>query len=182
MLSGDDRERLIQLSIFPKYIAIPLSAAAAVWASNEMDSEDTAWRLARLSLLKLDLQRGTIRLHDVMRSWLAANTVNAASLHSRLVWSWADWMHLPDQYAWRWLTWHLAQADRKADLESVLWNPQWLQAKLDATDVNSLMADFEHVAPSNEAQLMRRALRLSAHVLARDKERTLEPVGRAHWT
>jgi hypothetical protein len=56
------------LSIFPEDVAIPLAAAASVWGLDDIDSEDVAQRLARLCLLKLDLERATLRLHDMMRS------------------------------------------------------------------------------------------------------------------
>ena len=73
LLDAADRRRLAELSIFPEDVAIPLAAAASVWELDELDAEDLARRLARLSLLKLDLERGVLRLHDVMRSWLAAD-------------------------------------------------------------------------------------------------------------
>ncbi len=72
LLEAADRRRLAELSIFPEDVAIPLGAAAAVWQLDEWDAEDLARRLAGLSLLKLDLERGVLQLHDVMRSWLAA--------------------------------------------------------------------------------------------------------------
>src|SRR4051794_34743483 len=66
--------------------------------------------------LKLDLQRGNMLLHDVLRTWLALHTGNAADLHIYFVNARTDWPRLPDAYAWRWLTWHLAQAGRNDDL------------------------------------------------------------------
>ena len=168
LLGSDDRTRLIELAIFPEDVPIPLSAAASLWGLDESDVEETAQRLARLYLLKLDLGRGSMRLHDVMRSWLVASASHAAELHSRLIEAWPDWMRLPDAYAWRWLTWHLAQAGRRADIEKVLYDPAWLQAKLAATDANALIGDFEHSKPSEESELIQEALRLSSHVLAKD--------------
>jgi WD40 repeat protein len=168
LLSGGDRKRLFDLSIFPEDVAIPLSAVGALWRLDEWETEEAAQRLAKLSLLKLDLQRGTIRVHDVMRSWLAGQVSDASELHSRLVEAWSDWHHLPNAYAWRWLPWHLARAGRKADLRRLLWDGEWLQAKLEATDTNALIADFEHLEPDRETDLVQGALRLSAHVLARD--------------
>ncbi len=167
LLSGEDRTRLTELSIFPEDIPIPLSAASALWGLDEFESEETAQRLARLYLLKLDFGKGSMRLHDVMRGWLAAKT-NAIALHGRLVDAWSDWMRLPDGFAWRWLTWHLMQAGRTADVARILWDPAWLKAKLDATDVNALIGDFEYLKPSREAELIQGALRLSSHVLAKD--------------
>ena len=97
------------MSIFPEDISIPLIAATSLWGLDEFDVEDTAQRFARLYLLKLDLAKGTIRLHDVMQDWLASATSNAPEIHRRLADSWPNWMRLPYLYAWRWLLWHLAQ-------------------------------------------------------------------------
>jgi WD40 repeat protein len=170
-LQSPDGRRLTELSIFAKDIAIPLAAAAAVWEMDELDAEELTQRLARLSLLKLDLERGVLRLHDVMRSWLGETLGASAEVHSRLVNAWPDWLDLPDwpgEYGWRWLPWHLEQAGRKPEIERILWDPRWMEAKLKATEVNALIADYEHVKPSLEAELVQGALRLSAHVLAAD--------------
>jgi RNA polymerase sigma factor (sigma-70 family) len=71
LLGRQDLHCLERLSVFPEDAAIKFSLAAAVWL-DEFETEEVALRLARLSLLNLDLGRGTLRLHDVMRSWLAA--------------------------------------------------------------------------------------------------------------
>jgi len=165
LLSPEDRTRLMELSIFPEDIPIPLSAAAAVWQADELEAEETALRFAGLSLFKLDLGRGAIRMHDVMRKSLA--NPKAVEIHSRLVDAWPNWMQLPDSSAWRWLIWHLAQAGRKADIERILYDPAWLQAKLRATDVNALIGDFEHLMPALEAELIQGALRFSSDILAK---------------
>jgi WD40 repeat protein len=171
MLDAADRRRLAELSIFPEDVAIPLGAAASVWELDEWDAEDLARRLAGLSLLKLDLERGTLQLHDVMRSWLAGDSRAARQIHDRLINAWPDWENLPDlpgDYAWRWLPWHLVQAERQQDAERILRDPKWMQAKLKATDINALIADYGHVKPSADLELLQGALRLSSHVLATD--------------
>lgn len=170
LLDAADRRRFEELSIFPEDVAIPLAAAASVWGLDEFDAEDLARRLARLSLLRLDLQRGLLRLHDVMRSWLAGNLGSCAEVHNRLLDAWPDWRNLPEmpgEYAWRWLPWHLIQAGRD-DLPRILWDPRWMQAKLRTTDVNALIADYEYLKPSAEIELLQGALRLSVPVLAED--------------
>ena len=118
LLDAADRRRLAELSIFPEDVAIPLAAAASVWELDELDAEDLAHRLARLSLLKLDLERGVLRLHDVMRSWLAADLGDArgdSQSAAERVAGLAEPPELPGEYAWRWLPWHLVQAERKQD-------------------------------------------------------------------
>ncbi|MBZ5624484.1 MAG: TIR domain-containing protein [Acidobacteriia bacterium] len=173
LLDAAERRRLAELSIFPEDVSIPLAAAATVWELDELDAEDLAQRLARLSLLKLDLERATLRLHDVMRAWLAQSIAASGDIHNRLMNAWPDWRNLPElpgEYPWRWLPWHLAQAERKDDLQRILWDPRWIEAKLKATDVNALIADYEHLKPAAEAELLQGALRLSSHVLAADPE------------
>jgi WD40 repeat protein len=173
LLDPAGRRRLAELSIFPEDVPIPLAAAASVWELDDLDAEDLAQQLARLSLLKLDLERATLRLHDVMRTWLASSVAAPADVHNRMVNAWPDWRNLPDlpgEYAWRWLPWHLAQAARKRDIQRILWDPRWMQAKLKATDINALIADYEQLKPSAEVELLQGALRLSSHVLAVDPE------------
>jgi hypothetical protein len=173
LLDEVDRKRLAELSIFPEDVAIPLAAAASVWQLDEFDSEELAQRLARLSLLKLDLERAVLRLHDVMRSWLGERLAVPTDIHNRLVNSWPDWRKLPElpgEYAWRWLPWHLVQAGRKEDLEQTLWNPSWMYAKLRSTGVNALISDYDHLKPSPDAELLQAALRLSSNVLASHPE------------
>jgi WD40 repeat protein len=179
LLTSEIRARLTELTIFPEDVAIPLSAAAALWGLDEWEAEETAQKFARLFLLKLDLARGSMRLHDVIQRWLAAGVPDTVHLHGRLVDAWPHWMHLPDSYAWRWLTWHLARANRHADIAKILWDPAWLQAKLRATDINALIADFEYLKSDREAELVQGALRLSSHVLAKDPSQfTSQIVGR----
>ena len=165
---SEDRRRLAELSIFPEDIAIPLPAAAAIWRLDDLDTEDLAQRFARLCLLKLDLQEGTLRLHDVMRKWLASRVADTAAVHSRLVDAWPNWRSLPYDYAWRWLPWHLAQAGRNGDIARILWDPAWMLAKLKATDVNALIGDYEFSKGDADTGLLQGALRLSANVLAAD--------------
>jgi hypothetical protein len=63
-------------------VAIPLAAAASVWGLDEWDAEGLAQRLEQPSLFKLDLQRGVLRLHDVMRDWSASNLATVRDIHS----------------------------------------------------------------------------------------------------
>jgi WD40 repeat protein len=175
LLDALGRRRLRELSIFPEDVPIPLSAAAAIWELDEWDAEELAQRFARLSLLKLDLQRGVLGLHDVMRAWLAEQLAvekdAAKDIHARLIAVWPDWRDLPalpGEYAWRWLPWHLLRAGRKDEVERLLCDPRWMRAKLIATDVNALIGDYEYLKPSPEMELLQGALRLSSNVLAGD--------------
>ena len=84
---------------------------------------------------------------------------------------WAEYQRGPSQaslYCLRHLAGHLHEVDRDPDARSVLLNFDFLQAKLEATDVNALIADCEYLPEDLDLRLVQSAIRLSAHVLARD--------------
>ena len=75
LLPAEDRERLNELAVFPEDVSIPVQTVELLWqqtaALDEIDTEDLLQRLFRLSLLlELDLAERTLRLHDVVRTWL----------------------------------------------------------------------------------------------------------------
>ena len=65
-----------------------------------------------------------------------------------------------------------------AELRALLLNVEWMSAKLAASttvregrtnvDVNALLADYDNLTDDPDVSLVQRALRMSAHVLARD--------------
>ena len=66
------------------------------------------------------------------------------------------------------MAYHLAKAGRESDLRRLLLNFGYLLGKVAATDANALIADYDYLAGEKDLQLVQSALRLSAHVLARD--------------
>ena len=97
-----------QLAIFPEDVPVPLTVLAALWGVDSFDCEELVTRLAALSLLYYDLPHRSIRLHDMIRAYLAAQLADPAALHARLLDAWGDLHALPDAYAWRWAGYHLA--------------------------------------------------------------------------
>jgi APAF-1 helical domain len=75
---------------------------------------------------------------------------------------------LPDTYAWRCVAYHLVQAGRQDDLRRLLLNFNWLQAKLEATNINALISDYDYLLEDKDLQLLQSAIRLSANALASD--------------
>jgi hypothetical protein len=115
MLDPGERQRYAELAVFPQDVPVPLARAAQLWqltAGLDSDrSEDlVASRLEPLSLLDYDGESGQLRLHDVLRSYLAATLAGKAALHLRLAERWGDRPPATDDYAWRWLAFHRAQA------------------------------------------------------------------------
>jgi WD40 repeat protein/serine/threonine protein kinase len=86
-------------------------------------------------------------------------------------WCWTAYKHVASKipgYCLRHLPNHLHQVGRVNDERTVLLDFEFLQAKLEATDANSVLADFENLAREADLRLVQSAIRLSAHVLARD--------------
>jgi WD40 repeat protein len=73
-----------------------------------------------------------------------------------------------DAYGLRHLPLHLREAGKSDGLRNILLTFGWLQAKLEATDVISLIADYDYLPEDKDLQLLQSGIRFSAHVLARD--------------
>lgn len=168
LLDDDARRRYTELAIFPEDTEIPLAAVAALWELDEFDTEELARRLDELALAEFDLRSGTLSLHDVLRSLMTEQLADPAAAHGRLVDAWST--RPADRHAWRWLAFHMRGAHRTAELRSLLLDPDWLAAKLAATDVYSLASDFGRSADDPPLRLLRDAVRLAAPALSRDPQ------------
>lgn len=176
LLTSQEQERCFELAIFPEDTDIPLAVVGSLWQRDgfdEFDTEDLVQRLDGLSLLKYDLQGLTVRLHDVLRAFLGNRLSDAAALHGWMLDVWGDPRAFsPDlQYGWTWLAYHMREAGRLGDLLDLLADYTWMQAKLDATDPNALLSDYDLAVSSSNSHvlaLIQGAIRLSAHILAED--------------
>jgi WD40 repeat protein len=168
-LTPEERKQYDLLAVFPEDVEIPVTQAASLWKCSNFAAAEMIQRLDDCSLLKFNLQAGTFQLHDVLRSFALAQMPEVKSVHRRLTEAWPDPLNLPDRYAWRWLTYHLAEGGQQDLLRSILLNFDWLRAKLEASDPTALLADLRYSGADGDLQTLESAVRLSAHVLARDK-------------
>lgn len=168
-LEPRERDQYYELAIFPENADVPLSAIAALWGCDIGEAERIVEQFDDLSLLRLSLQTGSFRLHDVMRAYVSTHLADASLLHAKLISAWGDLGRLSDAYAWRWLAYHLVEAGSQDHLRELLLDFEWLQAKLEATNVTELVSDFAFFADDAVISTVHGALRLAAHVLARDK-------------
>ena len=167
-LGDDERSRYTELAIFPEDEAVTLTAIAALWGMDAIETETLTLRLGDLALIKLDLNAQSIRLHDVMRHYLAGRLAGPAGVHARLLDAWGDLRHLPDAYAWRHYAHHLAGAGRLEELKPLLLDYTWLRAKLNRSDAIALRDDAARFPDDRDFRLLARALEQSAHILAKD--------------
>lgn len=115
LLALTERQRYAELAIFPQDVALPLSCAAQLWEltaglTSEQSAELVTLRIEPLSLLAYEGTTKTLRLHDVLRSYLYGKLANKSALHKRLAELWGERPAQTDAYAWRWLAHHRAQA------------------------------------------------------------------------
>jgi len=174
-------EHYYKLAVFPADEAVPEVAVLTFWLHTDELKERDARRLLttleRKALLRLEGEgpHRLVSLHDLQYDYLRGVVGDLSSLHSQLLEAYqqkcADgWQSGPnDGYFFEHLAYHLEEAGRKDELRGMLFDFDWLQAKLDAVDVNSLIADYDYLPEDEELRLVQGAIRLSAHVLARDK-------------
>jgi TIR domain/NB-ARC domain len=117
-LLKENRAHCLELAIFPEDTDIPLEWIGVLWQAAGNVTQTWAEQMANLALIELDLSRktgpasrGSVRLHDVMRSYFAAQLGNAAaSLHARLADAWKDPRRIAGEYARQYAAYHVAEA------------------------------------------------------------------------
>jgi WD40 repeat protein len=171
-LESADRERYLDLAVFPEDQAIPEEALRVFWNLDDVDTRDCMARFVARSLATWSSANGdgALIIHQLLHDLIRKRRQNELpSLNNRIVDGWGDLEKLPNVYAWRWISYHLMQAGRADELRHHLLSFDWLQAKLAATDVESLAFDFDYMSGDEELSVLRGAIHLSAHVLRRDK-------------
>jgi WD40 repeat protein len=166
-VTDENRERLVALAVFPESTPLPIAPIGMLWGLNDFECSELIESFDNLALLRFDAARGSIELHDMMHKYFAEQAHDLTDLHRRLLEAWGDPHSLADPYAWRWIGYHLVNAGQESALQGLLREFDWLQAKLQATDIQSLLADFNRSGQTEERQIVG-ALEMSAHILARD--------------
>jgi WD40 repeat protein len=166
LLNRDERTRLNELAIFPEDTDVPLRIVELLWGLDNMDTQDTATCLADFALLDFDLSASIVRLHDEIRLYLGRASMDQAALHAKLIDRLGNPKRIRDRYALRWLPWHLGKAGRDTERRALLFDFEWLLAKLEGTDIQSLIADYDYMAKDADLEVLQSVLRRSAHILA----------------
>ncbi len=74
--------RYFELSTFPDDVDIPFSAIRVLWGEDAFDTEVLLKTLDDLSLLDMDLGSHTVRLHDVIRAYIARQLEHSEHVHA----------------------------------------------------------------------------------------------------
>jgi WD40 repeat protein len=152
LLHGEQYARYKELAVFPEDVDIPLATLEKLWGAtgglDDFDTEELCQTLYRHSLLlTLDLATRTIRLHDVIRSYLQ-QAVGAAlpGLHAHLldVYALTRWADLPENepYLWDHLAGHLVAAGRLEELVATVKDLRYLAHKTLARKAYAAEADL----------------------------------------
>jgi WD40 repeat protein len=177
-LEPDLRMRYLDLAVFPEDVAIPERVLQIWWASTGLDEyevQDVIDELADLSLLRKD-EQGRITLHDLQMDFVRKRSEQRLpQLHQG--WIAAYRVHCPkgwhglvnDGYCFEGLPSHLKQAGKQEELRSLLFDFRWLQVRLRETAINGLLSDYDLLSEDQTLVLVRNSLRLSAHVLVKEK-------------
>jgi hypothetical protein len=162
LLDDSQRALFAELAVFPEDADIPLGIVARLWHMTSGRSKDISVKLYGLSLLLgLDLNQRTLRLHDTTRRFLqdqagkerhVAQTKRFLSALDEV--SGSDQSDAPTRrYCYLHLPYHLAEANERQRLDSLLLDPSWLAAKLAATNTAALVADYDHMRWANHSRL-----------------------------
>ncbi len=166
----DDREleAFLQLAVFPEDVDIPLAVAGELWGLDAFEAEELAQLLDDISLTRLSLRTGSMRLHDLIRSYALNCVPDLPGAHRRMSALLPAAALASTDYAWRWLPFHLLQSGQREALRDLLDDPAWLLRKLHHTDVVALGEDFDLLNDDPESGLVQQALKLAAAVLAKN--------------
>jgi WD40 repeat protein len=187
-LTGDGRNRFLELGIFPSDTSVPVATLELLWQRTAgLDGQQTELlceEMADLSLLRFS---GTaygpaVRVHDAVRDYARAmlapagrvlvNTYLLAAARALISGRHASntaptpWWTLPgsQSYLRRDLAYHLAQANLTEELDWLVTDLRWLVATVDWFDPVVAEANLAY-ASSKRAQSLSRALAQSSHLL-----------------
>ena len=176
-LEPDVQRRYLDFAVFPEDTPIPEAALQTFWEPEGLDKHDTqdvVERLVERSLARRD-DKGHLSLHDLQYDYVRKQAGDLSVLHNQLLSAYAEqcpngWhTGTNDGYFFEHLAYHLVVGGQKEELRKLLFNFDWLQAKLDTTNVTAVIADYELLPNDTHLRLVQGALRLSAHILAKDK-------------
>jgi WD40 repeat protein len=177
-LPPEHRERYRELAVFPEDTPIPMGVLEVLWAQSSysaLEARALVDTLVDRSLARWDVE-GRLTIHDLQWDYLVRGTPDLVVLHRRLVEAFRavcplDFHAGPrDGYFFERLPYHLAKAGMQEELEKLLFDFRWLEAKLAAADVTSLIGDYFLLPDDPSVAEVQAALRLAAHTVGRQPD------------
>ncbi|MEU8136726.1 NB-ARC domain-containing protein [Streptodolium elevatio] len=166
LLTPPQRERYADLAVFPEDAEIPVEMLDLLWPAERADRlcEEFA-DLGLVADYRLDAPGPRLILHDVLRTYLLTQMSGSEqqALHARIVdaarglvgvatapsgESVPAWWDLPthNDYLWRHLAHHLAEAGRNGELAALATDLRWVEARTRRSgSAAGALADAERV-------------------------------------
>jgi WD40 repeat protein len=189
LLSAMDRERYLDLAIFPEDVNIDEQTLLMVWAAcGNLDALSCRRLRSRLVRLRLVLERWEgdapgISLHDVIRSYLR-HQLSISQLRERhaafigaardllggtssLARARTDWWSLPGEprYLWQHLAYHLHAAGHNMEVGGLVTNLRWIEAKTSKLGSPAPAAADLTLSETATGTILREAIGRIAHLL-----------------
>ncbi len=152
---GEPADYYLALAVFIDYAHIPYSVVVMLWRYlyqlRDEQAHDFINELAEKGLLHLDETTSAkyIRLHSFQHDYLCEQA-ELEKLHNHLLAAYRrqcnqhGWLNGPnDGYFFEYLGMHLNHAKRLNELRPLLLDYDWLNNKLQATNIHALLSDFE---------------------------------------
>jgi WD40 repeat protein len=182
----------LELAVFPEDSPIPILVLETLCRSespkfDDLDFDDLLASLKSRALVQQDSE-GRVRLHDLQRDFIVHLANGEQPLAERQAAfikayrskiSQEQWHTLPDDgYIYQHLAWHMVQAGQIEELSRLLLDFDWLQAKLNKTDIIALLHDYDIILEHRTdlstpvvyaLEIVQDSLRLSTHLFLQDK-------------
>jgi WD40 repeat protein len=178
-LATSDRDRYLELAVFPEDADVPVETICTLWhhtgGMEAPDARELLRRLHRRALLIRSNDGRRISFHDLQHDFLRLNIPSLVKGHAALVDAYRavlplGWASGPDDaYFFQHLLQHLIGVDRLDEVKALLCDYDWLTAKLGATNVTAVLADYDLISNDADLTLVQQALRLSIPALLRDR-------------
>src|SRR5262249_21320901 len=145
-LQPDERERFLELAVFPPDETIPESAIVTLWAHtghcDEWESQELLATMDERSLIQIVTRsseagrpaRRHIAFHDLVYDYIQGAARVTSTSHQQLLAAYearcpGGWPSASDDgYVFTHLFHHLTKAGREGELADLLWEPRWLEA------------------------------------------------------
>ena len=183
MLTPTQREQFHELGILRGDADLSFQTIGQLWAATaayvDLDAEDVLEAMQRLALFtRYDARSKSLRLHEVIRRVLVSKLTDSAGMNAKLVSHWGDAKRLPDEYAWRNLLFHLRAAERPAEVRRLLFDFDWIHAKLRAVGAVAVLADYQSEPADPGCRLLASALTMAGPSLADPDQLPVQLLGR----
>jgi hypothetical protein len=148
--------------------------------NSDQEEGESQYRLYHQSIVDF-LRKRQLKLDNNTRPCHNLYYLPAQEFHQNVVDHYTNNCEQPWQtlsveegYFWHYFPYHLREAElheakQRSSLKKLLLNFDWLQAKLNATDVIQLIADYGLLPEDKNLWLVQRAIQLSTSVLVKDK-------------